>query len=279
MSHFSWENEWRLQNLKEESFLVRHVMDKTPKWVRFVEKKVPETLQNTLETAFNKAFVAVFENGAGIIEKTYQKDSQIRQYQSNRRKLYYDGFSGKSVRRFEKQAKKTVSKNLVIASVEGIGFGLVGWGIPDIPIFVSVLLKSIYEIAISFGYSYTSDKEKLFILKVIDAALKSGDVLRDKDQDINRLIHRYYDEETMPDEVGETDPFVVELQIIRQIDFTAQALSRELLYGKFVQGTTFVGVVGGTADITCLKRITEYATLKYKRRFLLRQMPEEDDSE
>ncbi len=276
MSQFSWENEWRLQNLKEESFLVRHVMDKTPKWVSLVEKKVPETLQNTLETAFNKAFVAVFENGASIIEKTYQKDKQVRQYKSNQRRLNNEGFNGRVVRKFEKQAQKTVAKNLVISSVEGIGFGIVGWGIPDIPIFVSVLLKSIYEIAISFGYSYHTDKEKLFILKVIDASLKSGDVLRQKDEEINALIERYYNEEVLPEEYGETDPFVTELQIMRQIDFSAQALSHELLYGKFVQGTTFVGVVGGTADITCLKRITEYASLKYKRRFLLRHIPQEE---
>lgn len=276
MSHFSWENEWRLQNLKEESFLVRHVMDKTPKWVNLVEKKVPETLQNTLDNAFNKAFVTIFENGAALIEKTYQKDKEIRQYQSNQRKLDYEGFNGKNVRKFEKQAKKTVYKNLAISSVEGIGFGLVGWGIPDIPIFVSVLLKSIYEIAISYGFSYTSDKEKLFILKVIDAALKSGDLLRKKDKELNELIDRYYKEEGMPELVGTTDPFVIELQIIRQIDFSAHALSHELLYGKFVQGTTIVGVVGGTADITCLKRITEYAALKYKRRFLLRQQSEEE---
>ncbi len=275
MSRFSWDNEWRLQNLKEESYLVRHVMDKTPRWVRLVEKKVPESLQKTLETAFNKAFVTVFENGAGIIEKTYAKDKQIRQYNTNQRRLNEDGFQGKTVRKFEKQAKKTVSKNIAISSVEGIGFGLVGWGIPDIPIFVSVLLKSIYEIALSYGFSYHSDKEKLFILQIIDTALRSGEQLRQKDEMLNALIDRYDNEEKYPNEYGTTDPFVLELQITRQIDDSALALSHELLYGKFVQGTTFVGVIGGTADITCLKKITEYASLKYKRRFLLKQLPEE----
>ncbi len=276
MSRFSWDNEWRLQNLKEESFLVRHVMDKTPKWVHLVEKKVPESLQNTLETAFNKAFVTVFENGASVIEKTYAKDKQIKQYNSNQRRLNEEGFHSRNVRKFEKQAKKTVSKNLAISTVEGIGFGIVGWGIPDIPIFVSVLLKSIYEISISYGFSYHSDKEKIFILKIIDTALKSGESLREKDEALNSLIEKYDNEEKYPNEYGTTDPFVLELQIARQIDYSALALSHELLYGKFVQGTTFVGVIGGTADITCLKRITEYASLKYKRRFLLRQVPEEE---
>lgn len=272
MSQFSWENEWRLQNLKEESFLVRHVMDKTPGWVGLVRKRVPDTLQNTLETAFNKAFVAVFEKGAALIEKTYRKERQQDLFRENRKHMAYEGFSKKNVRKFERQAKRTIAKNLAISTVEGVGFGLVGWGLPDIPIFVSVLLKSIYEIALSYGFEYTTAKEKLFILKVIDAALKSGDALRKKDVELNELIDRYYQEEILPEQ-EETDEFVVELQIVRQIDNSALALSRELLYGKFVQGMTIVGVVGGVADFTCLKRITDYAVLKYKRRFLLRQEP------
>lgn len=276
MSRFSWENEWRLHNLKEESFIVRHVMDKTPKWVNLVEKKVPETLQNTLETAFNKAFVTVFDKGAGLIEKTYRKDRQIDLFKANKKNMDSGEFNGRAVRKFERQAKRTVYKNLAISSVEGVGFGVIGLGIPDIPIFVSVLLKSIYEIALSYGFSYTTDKEKLFILKIIDTSLKSGDILRKKDGELNKMIERYHKEDTVPEQVGKTDEFVTELQIIRQIDYSAQALSHELLYGKFVQGMTFVGVVGGTADFTCLKKITDYAALKYKRRFLLRQIPEMD---
>lgn len=274
MSQFSWENEWRLQELKEESFIVKHVMDKSAKWVKFVEKKVPETLQNTLEATFNKAFITVFDKGANLIEKTYNKDKQQGLFKENEKQLDQEYFDAKSVKKFERQAKRTVRKNLAITTVEGIGLGVVGVGLPDIPIFVSVLLKSIYEIAISYGFSYTTEKEKLFILKIIDAALKSGDVLRKKDEEINHLIERYYKEESMPDTVEQTDEFVTELQIIRQIDHSAEALSHELLYGKFVQSMTFVGVVGGTADFTCLKKVTDYAALKYKRRFLLRQIPE-----
>ncbi len=275
MSQFSWENEWRLQKLKEESFMVGHIMDKTPGWVKFVEKKVPATLQKTLETAFTKAFVTVFEKGSGLIEKTYRKQRHERLFREHERDIHKEGFNGKSLRRFERQAKRTAAKNLTITTVEGIGFGIVGLGIPDIPIFVSVMLKSIYEIALSYGFSYSTDKEKLFILKLIDAALKSGETLRKKDADMNKLIRRYFEEEETAE--AETDPFVVELQIKRQIDSSAEALSHELLYGKFLQGSTFIGVIGGTADFTCLKRITDYATLKYKRRFLLRQLPETMD--
>ena len=62
---FSWENEWRLQNLREESFLTKHIMDKTPGWVRFVRRKVPSSLQRTLESAFGKAFLWYFKRVQG----------------------------------------------------------------------------------------------------------------------------------------------------------------------------------------------------------------------
>lgn len=276
MSQYSWENEWRLQQLKEESFLVKHVMDKTAKWVKLAEKKMPDTLQGTLEAGFNKAFVTVFDKGATLIEKTYNKEKQETTFKENEKELASESFNANALKKFERQAKRTAYKNLAITSVEGIGMGIAGAGIPDIPIFVSVLLKSIYEIAISYGFSYTTEKERLFILKIIEASLMSGDNLRKKDEEINKLVERYYKEERIPEQVSETDEFVTELQIIRQIDHSAKALSHELLYGKFVQGMTFIGVVGGAEDISCLKRVTDYAILKYKRRFLLRQMSEMD---
>lgn len=273
MSQFYWENEWRLQELKEKTYISKNIMPKTPKWIRFVAKRIPETLQSTLDNAFNKAFVTVFDKGAALIEKTYNKRKQVHLFKRNAIKLRHEEFNSKSVKKFEKQAKRTIQRNLIFSLFEGIGLGLVGYGIPDIPIFVSVLLRSIYEISISYGFDYTTDREKLFILKIIDASLANGDNLKKKDAGINNLIDRYYMEDAEED-VPMTDEFVVELQIIRQIDHSAEALSHELLYGKFVQGTPFVGVVGGISDFTCLKRMTDYALLKYKRRFLLKHFPE-----
>lgn len=266
---FSWENEWRLQNLKEESFLTKHIMDKTPGWVRFVRRKVPKSLQRTLESAFGKAFYMVFQKGTGVIEKTYKKDSQQSTFRSSRRTMDREGFSTRGVKRFDLQAKRTIYKNLVISLFEGIGLGICGMGIPDIPIFVSVMLKSIYEIAISFGFSYTSDAEKLFILKVIETSLQSGDTLRRKNEKINELID-CMDAEGLTDANGERlDEYVVHLMVSRQIDSSAEQFSRELLYGKFIQGKAIIGLIGGMNDVTCLKKVTDYAFLKYKRRFLL----------
>lgn len=44
------------------------------------------------------------------------------------------------------------------------------------------------------------------------------------------------------------------------------------IVGKiFLQGIPVVGAVGGIYDAVYMKRITEYANLKYKKRFLMQK--------
>ena len=53
-----------------------------------------------------------------------------------------------------------------------------------------------------------------------------------------------------------------------QIKMTARALSREMLYTKFLQGQLIIGIAGGIFDPVYVNRISTYAVLKYRRRFL-----------
>ena len=59
------------------------------------------------------------------------------------------------------------------------------------------------------------------------------------------------------------------------IQNTAQVLSGELLYMKFLQGIPIVGVVGGAFDLKYMKEITTYAEIKYRKRYY-RNLPEYD---
>jgi len=40
--------------------------------------------------------------------------------------------------------------------------GAFGVGLPDIPVFVGVVLKSVYEVALNYGYRYDTPEEKYF---------------------------------------------------------------------------------------------------------------------
>ena len=108
----------------------------------------------------------IFEQGTGIIEKTYKKDVLQKEFQINE---YANEIqqSKKTLKAFEKKAGSSGRMNLVLSSVTGIGMGILGIGIPDIPIFTAMVLKSIYEIALSYGFEYESEAERRFILMLI----------------------------------------------------------------------------------------------------------------
>lgn len=254
-----WEKEWTALEKKEARYLMRRREEKTSSALQQkLEEKIPEKLEETLNTAFIKAFDLVFEKGTGLIEKTYNKDQQKTDYQVRE---YAAGLkeSRKTVKAFGRQSQGTRMKNLMISGVEGVGLGLLGIGLPDIPLFTAVILKSVYEIALSYGFEYESEKEQWVILKMIETALKKGEELERN----NSLLNAWIDQNG----IGETVKGRKE-----QSKETAAALAEALLYMKFLQGIPVVGVAGGAADTVYLKKITDYAELKYKRRFLRKKI-------
>lgn len=82
--------------------------------------------------------------------------------------------NSKSLRSFSKKARDTGTKNLLLSGVSGIGMGVLGIGLPDIPVFTGMILKNIYETALQYGYSYESREEKYFILLLIRGAVSYG---------------------------------------------------------------------------------------------------------
>lgn len=48
----------------------------------------------------------------------------------------------------------------------------------------------------------------------------------------------------------------------------------KLSYMKFLQGIPIAGIIGGMYDAVYLKRIADYADMKYKRRFLEKSNPD-----
>lgn len=248
-----FEKEWDDLLRRENRFIKSREEKKDSILNQKLAEKVPEKLQSTLDAAFAKAFILIFENGTGIIEKTYRREELEKTYQVNR---YADeiGQNRKTLRAFSKQAGSSGAKNLLLSGVSGIGLGVLGVGIPDIPLFTGMILKSIYETALSFGYEYESEEEQYFILLLIQGAVSYGSRMRE----INESVDSYIEGEKVQEDYDRKE----------QIRRAADALSKELLYMKFLQGIPVVGVVGGAYDAIYMKRITEYANMKYKKRFL-----------
>lgn len=249
-----WEKEWEVLERRERAWLKRQSVKPESLINRKLEEMVPENLQEKLDLAFGKAFQLVFEKGTGVIEKTYAKEKREDAYKVREFTLGLRQ-NRKNLKAFSRQAGMANAKNLVVSGVEGVGLGLFGIGIPDIPLFTGMILKSVYEIAISYGCAYDTPKERLLILKMIRAALEHGEELKSLNDEIDKMIDG--------DSLWEGNER-------EEIQKTAGTLSRELLYMKFLQGLPVAGVVGGISDTIYLKKITDYASMKYQKRLLLK---------
>lgn len=283
------EKEWKQLRRVEQKFLDHNMPIKTSGWQDKAARIMPAKLNETLNGAFFKAFELIFEKGTGIIEKTYQKEKKeqnykIHEYAAEVRK------NRSSLRAFGREANAGKTINMAVSTVEGVGMGFLGMGIPDIPLFLGVLLKSIYEVALSYGFSYDTPEEQIFILKLIETALSHDSKLAENNMELDLWIRENtsaksdspqedandsgaekQQESSDSDDFRQGEAFAAhEFHITRseQIRRTSDALSEELLYLKFVQGIPVIGVLGGLSDMVYQKKISDYAVMKYKRRFL-----------
>ena len=241
----------RLNN-EERRYMQKRKEEKPSRLNALLEDKVPDKLQDTLDNAFGAAFSLIFQKGTGIIEKTYNKERISEDSRKGHRQILHHQ-DRRSFRNVTERAGGSGLKNLVLSGAAGIGMGAVGAGLPDIPVFTAMILKSIYEIALQYGFSYDTEEEKYFILLLIRGALADWETLQEIEKEIDvfmesELLPMYYSREG-------------------QIRTTAAELSKEMLYMKFLQGTMIVGAIGGVYDVIYMKKINEYAELKYRRRF------------
>ncbi len=250
------EKEWIKLEKDEFAFLNKSLHKEETKLNLFLEDKVPAGLQNTLDEAFAKAFGLVFEKGTDVIEKTYKKDDIEKDYQINSYIVNLKE-NRRNLKAFSKKASGAGNKNLLLSGVSGVGLGVLGIGIPDIVIFTSLMLRSVYETSLHYGFQYDTEEEKKFILLVIQGAVCHDTNLLKINSELDSYMKNgcFSKRQSMQD-------------CIRN---TAKALSKELLYMKFLQGIPVVGAVGGAYNIAYMKQINKYAQIKYRRRFLMKK--------
>ncbi|KXL51756.1 EcsC protein family protein [Anaerotignum neopropionicum] len=259
----SLEKEWERLQKKEEKVFIK--MENEVANQNFSElvgikqaisEKIPDKLVILINEGFQKAFRLVFSKGIGIIEKTYRKDEIALEFEVNDFRMNQRPNS-KSLTQLEKQVKRRQRINTCATVTEGIGLGAVGVGLPDIPLFLGILLKGIYETSIGYGYHYNEEKEQILILKMITAALSEKGKMRTVDKDVEIWLSQI-DSGNVSDMIS----------LDEEIKKASNALSQALLLPKFLQGFFLVGIVGGIANPIVYQKVMKYVTLKYKKRYL-----------
>lgn len=138
-------------------------------WKTKLEEKIPDRIMAGLHKAFLKAFSLIFEKGTIIIEKTYDRDSIEKDFQI--RDFAVDLKGGKKeIGELKKAAASGSAISTLLTTVEGIGLGAFGIGLPDTVIWIGFLLRGVYETALKYGFDYEIPEEKVFILEMLEAA-------------------------------------------------------------------------------------------------------------
>lgn len=246
---------------KEIKLLAKKRERNAPLLSRLLSDKLPQKLQDTLRGAFLRAFDAVFSRGGGVIDKTFSRDQRQTEYKINQSTLQLQP-NKRNLRTFSKKAGHIRRGNTAISAAAGFSMGFFGIGLPDIPVFVGILLKNIYETALVNGFDYRTPGEQYFILLLIESALSCGEEASQRETLVNAWIdaHRAIPAGTQTDAVFR-----------EQMARTARALSGTALYMKFIQGIPLIGAAGGISDAAAVSQIGTYAALKYERRRLLSQ--------
>ncbi|MDO4352065.1 MAG: EcsC family protein [Clostridia bacterium] len=229
--------------ISETDFLIRRKKQKQSYIDSKIEKYVPEGLAGTLEAAFTKAFEIIFRDGTGIIKKTYGRGSS----------------DNDDIVMLRNRARAILAKDTVVTAAEGTGLGLAGIGLPDIPVFTAVLLRNIYQLAECYGFDYESKTEQVFILKLIETGLSYGESAEKLNDELNALMEQIDNED-----------YTYYGLISQQIKAASEAVSKEVLYMKFIQTIPVVGAAGGISNLTCLNKVGRFAELKYRKRFIMK---------
>ena len=240
---------------KEDRLLKNAMKARRPGWKRMLEAKVPEKVYSGLNSAFAKGFSVVFCHGHKVLEKTYKKEN-ISLRHAVRDEGFQTNGSRKEMKLMHKNARKANSLNIAMTTIEGIGLGALGIGMPDIVLFLTTVLRGVYETALHYGFEYESRFEQMLILKMMSASLSTGEDWFRRNKEINDWI--LLGKREISEEAFQT-----------QIQDTASVFAVDMLLLKFIQGMPVVGLLGGAANPVYYHKIMQYMQLKYKRRYLL----------
>ncbi len=254
-SRAALEKEWALL-LKQERTLAKSALRPRREGPsQALASKLPPKVYENLQGAFCTAFRLIFQHGTGIIERGYDR-SAIREDREIQDFAFQVKADRKSLRQTQKSARSSNLRNMALTTAEGMGLGLLGIGLPDIVIFVGMLLKGIYEVALRYGFDYDTPEERYFILKLMECAMLRGPEWEEANAQADQMIQNCWPG-------GD-----IAQRTLAQIQRTADCFALDMVVLKFLQGLPLVGLIGGMGNPVYYSQVMKYVELKYRKRHL-----------
>lgn len=215
-----------------------------------IKDHVPDKAMMTLEKTFATSFSIIFQKGSKWIEKAINiKDKQ--EMGAFLKKEFQQEETRSHFKAFDHRIKAAKWKHLSFSTAKGAVLGLLGIGIPDIPIVLASLLSSIYSIGATYGFDVRTEKEKLYVLLLLCAAC---------DEETHK--------ETWKMELHKFEMDQCEYDVKQLVHSASHALAYRELQAKFLQGIPIAGMIGSFMSNATQSHILTFANVAYQKRFL-----------
>lgn len=241
----------------EDPFWKKAAVKYTSSWRDNLEEKIPDKLEETLRKAFISAFKMVYRSGKTIIDRTYDAEALSSEYENKREGIRNIG-NRSVLKKMRRTGGKRGLKAMGMATAEGVGLGLLGIGIPDVPILIGNLVRLCTMSAKSHGIHVDSKEEQLFMLLLIELVALPTSERGCVDRRLNLLA----------EDIAKGHTIVEDLE--SQMTETAEALATAMLFSHFVMGLPIVGVAGGLYNTVIVSQLHQLAEIKYEKRMLTR---------
>ena len=259
--------EEKLLEEKKPSLIAQKAGELTAPVREKLREKVPEKFSDgaqaaaeksteLLEKAFEKSFEVVLEKSSRWIGKLCSEEKLREDYLQFAQKP----LSGWELYKLGCKAAGRAGANMAFSSVQGGLMGALGIGLPDVPIFLGAVFKTLFEISLRFGYPYDTQPEQIYQMLLICAAVGDEAQRRQASADADRIAQ----------EIRQKARTGEELSISREQakKRASHALCSAALAGKLVQGTPVIGVYGGFRNGVLLRQVGSMAAVKYQQRRL-----------
>lgn len=243
--------------LFEDPFWKKAVSKTTESVKAKIEDKIPEKLEDTLNKAFTAAFKMVFQEGKVLIKKTYNEETLKSEYADKRVGVQTKG-DRSLIKKLRRPAEKRYFKSLGVAATEGVGLGLLGIGLPDIPILIGNMIRTCTVSAHSHGLDTDRKDEQVYMLMMIRLAAMPVE----ERVAVNRQL------DALGDAIDSGKEIFLDLEA--EMQETSERLSMTLLFSRFVMGLPVVGVAGGLYNPVIVSQLHQLAEVKYEARLLKR---------
>ena len=218
-------------------------------------ESLPAVYKETLDLAFYQNLMMLLDPEKDVVSGLINREELEEKFHRLDRAVDADaGF--KALGHMEREAAKLNGSELSAAALEGLGLGSIGIGSPETVILTLLMLRTLYETALLYGFNIDHPWEKDLALMLLSAAFSSGEDAYREQQALTRVLK------------GLADGVTPEIDREKRIRAAASHMAGSMSLQKFVQGIPVIGAAGLFFNSAAIKRLQTLSRCVYKQLYL-----------